>query len=138
MSYAGDISPQDSWVLLSENSEAVLVDVRTTAEWAYVGYPDLSGIGKQNGFVEWITFPQMMPNENFVEQVRTLAPDPATPIVMICRSGVRSIAAAETMTAAGYSACYNMLEGFEGEKDSAGHRGHTGGWKQAGLAWVQG
>lgn len=138
MNYAGDISPQEAWEMLSEKTEAIMIDVRTTAEWAYVGYPDLSGLGKQTGFAEWVTFPQMMPNEEFVEQVRGMAPTPDTPIVMVCRSGVRSIAAAEAMTAAGYTACYNMLEGFEGDKNGAGHRGLVGGWKQAGLSWIQG
>jgi rhodanese-related sulfurtransferase len=138
MNYAGDISPRDTWTMLNDNPEAIMVDVRTTAEWTYVGFADLTAIDKKTGFVEWVSFPAMARNEKFIDQVRALVPDPATPIVMVCRSGVRSIAAAEAMTAIGYSACYNMLEGFEGDKDHDGHRGQTGGWKQAGLAWAQG
>ncbi|MBT4888963.1 MAG: rhodanese-like domain-containing protein [Rhodospirillales bacterium] len=137
MSYAGDKTPEEAWVLLEENPSSVLIDVRTLAEWAYVGAPDLSRVGKQTQFVEWVVFPDMSRNEDFIDQVRECAPDPETPLLFLCRSGVRSVAASKTMTATGYSACYNVLQGFEGDMNDAHHRGNIGGWKVAGLPWVQ-
>jgi rhodanese-related sulfurtransferase len=137
MSYAGDVSPQEAWNMLDENQQAILIDVRTLAEWAYVGTPDISQTGKETQFVSWVNFPAMERNEEFAAQVANIAPDKDTLVLFLCRSGVRSIAAAECMTAAGYTACYNVLQGFEGDMNDVRQRGSVGGWKAAGLAWIQ-
>ncbi len=135
--YAGNKTPTETMAILQEDPNSVLVDVRTTAEWAFVGFPDLSGIGKQMAFVAWLEFPEMAVNEDFVEQVRAHAPNPDAPVLFLCRSGQRSQSAAAALTAAGYTACFNVLEGFEGDKNETGHRGTSGGWKVAGLPWAQ-
>jgi rhodanese-related sulfurtransferase len=134
--YAGDISPKQAWELLCSDSRAVLVDVRTPAEWAYVGIPDLAGIAKKPVLVPWVDFPAMQPNARFVDQVTT-ALDPEVPVVLLCRSGVRSKAAAIALTAAGFGPCYNIASGFEGDPNAERHRGTVSGWKVEGLPWVQ-
>jgi rhodanese-related sulfurtransferase len=124
MTYAGDLTPSEAYDLVRDDPDAVLVDVRTTAEWAQVGIPDLSGLGKQVVFLEWQQGPQRSLNPSFVEDLRqAVAPD--APLVMICRSGVRSISAAQAATAAGLGPAYNVLEGFEGRA----------GWVRVGLPW---
>ncbi|MBI2236327.1 MAG: rhodanese-like domain-containing protein [Magnetospirillum sp.] len=117
---------------------AKLVDVRTQAEWAYVGVPDLSALGKQPLLVSWQVFPTMVRNDAFAEQLRTLGIEPDDTLLFLCRSGVRSKAAAEYLTRLGYSACWNVADGFEGPHDDARHRGGKAGWKAANLPWVQG
>lgn len=135
MSYAGDISPLESWKLLSENPESVLVDVRTEAEWKWVGVPELTGLGREVVFVEWNTAGGH--NQNFVADLIAAGVTPGErPVIFLCRSGNRSIPAAEAATAAGIAPSYNMLEGFEGQLDAAGHRGATG-WRADGLPWKQ-
>lgn len=136
MSYAGDITPADSWTLLNENPDAVLVDVRTGAEWTWVGVPDLRGVGRDVVFVEW-THSDGRRNENFVADLIAAGVTPGErPVIFLCRSGNRSIPAAEAATAAGIAPAYNMLEGFEGQLDESGHRGVTG-WRAEGLPWRQ-
>lgn len=135
MSYAGDLSPQQAWELLTQQDDAVLVDVRTQAEWAFVGVPDLASIGKTPILAEWSSL-QGGPNPaGFIEAV-TAQVDPGTPIVLLCRSGQRSIAAAHALTAADYGPAYNVVDGFEGHLDADGHRGGTG-WRADGLPWRQ-
>ncbi|HQC77986.1 MAG TPA: rhodanese-like domain-containing protein [Mycobacterium sp.] len=135
MSYAGDITPLESWKILSENPDAVLVDVRTAAEWNWVGVPDLTGLGREVVFVEWNTAGGR--NENFVQDLIAAGVTPGErPVVFLCRSGNRSIPAAQAATAAGIAPSYNMLDGFEGQLDDAGHRGGTG-WRADGLPWKQ-
>ena len=136
--YAGDKTPQETWEALADASGAVLVDVRTDAEFAYVGVPDLAGLGKETKFAPWVLFPGGDANPNFMEQLKAAQPDPEKPVLFLCRSGVRSRFAAAAATLAGYTNCYNILEGFEGDKDPDGHRGTVGGWKVAGLPWTQG
>ncbi|AXY53707.1 rhodanese-like domain-containing protein [Rhodococcus ruber] len=135
MSYAGDMTPQQAWELLRENPDAVLVDVRTDAEWKYVGVPETSSIGRRALFVEWVRYPNGARNEHFVDQLKD-AGVTGGPIVFLCRSGQRSIAAAEAATAAGLAPSYNILEGFEGGLDAEKHRGAEG-WRAAGLPWRQ-
>ncbi|MDM7490628.1 rhodanese-like domain-containing protein [Rhodococcus sp. GXMU-t2271] len=135
MSYAGDMTPQQAWELLRDNPDAVLVDVRTDAEWKYVGVPETSPIGRRTVFVEWVRYPNGARNENFVDQLKD-AGVTGGPIVFLCRSGHRSIAAAEAATAAGLAPSYNILEGFEGGLDAERHRGAEG-WRAAGLPWRQ-
>ena len=136
MSYAGDITPEESWKLLSENPDAVLVDCRTDAEWRWVGVPDLSSLGRDVVFVEW-NRSNGQHNEDFVAELHAAGVTAGErPVVFICRSGNRSIPAAETATAAGIAPSYNMLDGFEGQLDADGHRG-SNGWRALGLPWKQ-
>lgn len=137
MSYAGDLTPQAAWDLLATDPEAVLVDVRTEAEWRFVGVPDTFELGREPRLIEWVSYPTMTPNPEFVAQLLGTGVQPGQPIVFLCRSGQRSIGAAVAATAAGLGPAYNVLEGFEGGLDDAAHRGHQG-WKAAGLPWHQG
>ena len=138
MSYAGDLTPQQAWGLLTSDDRAVLFDVRTDAEWRYVGIPDAAAIDGRSALVEWVTFPSGRPNPQFLKQLGEagLVSGDGRPIVFLCRSGVRSIAAANAATAAGLGPAYNVLEGFEGDVGPDGHRGHVG-WRAAGLPWRQ-
>ena len=136
--YAGDLTPKETWAALKSEAGAVLVDVRTDAEFSYVGVPDLETLGQETKFVSWVIFPKNDRNPDFLDQLAAAAPDKSAKVMFLCRSGVRSRFAAKTATDAGYQDCYNILEGFEGDKDTAGHRGTIGGWKVAGLPWKQG
>ena len=137
-----DVHVTDVWKRLEEESQAVLVDVRTQAEWAFVGMPDLSKLGKGIVTVEWQNFPSGQVNASFVDQLETelaaLSAGRDASIFFICRSGSRSLRAAQAMAAAGYRKCFNVADGFEGPQDAERHRGSVGGWKAAGLPWVQG
>ncbi|MEX0693559.1 MAG: rhodanese-like domain-containing protein [Rhodospirillales bacterium] len=135
--YAGDLSPTESWDLLQRNKDAVLIDVRTDAEFSYVGGPDPAAL--QNAFhkVSWILFPDMNRNPHFEDAVRDAVPNKEAPILFLCRSGQRSASAAKAMTALGYKSCFNIAEGFEGDKNADDHRGTINGWKVRGLPWVQ-
>ena len=139
--YHADATPEEAWKILSSEPGAALVDVRTAAEWAYVGLPDLSATSAPLLRVEWQTYPYNEINPDFVATVdqalRRAGSSPDAPIFFLCRSGARSAAAAAAMTAAGYSRCYNVAGGFEGRRDESGHRGSVEGWKAAHLPWVQ-
>ncbi|MFI1463712.1 MULTISPECIES: rhodanese-like domain-containing protein [Nocardia] len=137
MSYAGDIGPQQAWELLAENPDAVLVDVRTEAEWKFVGVPDTSSVAKPTLLVEWVDSTGAR-NTGFLDQLRTALGDrPAdAPVLFLCRSGQRSAHAADVATAAGIAPSYNISDGFEGPLDEFGHRGGTG-WRALGLPWRQ-
>ena len=135
--YVGDVAPKTAWKILSEHNDAVLIDVRTRAEWNYVGVPDLAGLDKKPGLVEWQVFPSMQVNPDFVGALSEALADKTVPLLFLCRSGVRSVAAAKAMAAAGYSTCLNVADGFEGPLDAQGKRGATRGWKAAGLPWRQ-
>ncbi|WP_120520637.1 rhodanese-like domain-containing protein [Arthrobacter celericrescens] len=129
MSYAGDLSPQDAWAKLEEG--AILVDVRTEAEWAHIGIPDTKATENDPLFIQW-NFAGGIPNGNFVEELKQQAPeDSNVELIFICRSGQRSISAAIAATQAGFTA-YNVLEGFEGDPDRYGER-TVNGWKNRGL-----
>ena len=134
--YAGDVTPQEAYAALAGDEDAVLVDVRTTAEWSYVGVPDLSELGKRVVCVEWQRFPDGAVNGDFVEQLQDAGLPDGAPIYFLCRSGARSIAAAKAATAAGLGPAYNILDGFEGPHDDHGHR-LVSGWKNTGLPWRQ-
>lgn len=140
MSYAGDITPQQAWKLLSDNPNAVLVDVRTDAEWRFVGVPDLSSLGRDVVYIEWVTG-NGVPNANFADELNQRVPpadaDQERPVIFLCRSGNRSIGAAQVSTQLGITPAYNVLDGFEGHLDASGHRGETG-WRAVGLPWKQG
>ncbi|WP_422742582.1 rhodanese-like domain-containing protein [Mycobacterium sp. WMMD1722] len=136
MSYAGDITPEEAWQVLDENPDAVLVDCRTEAEWRFVGVPDLSPLARDVVFIEW-SRTDGTHNDGFVDELKTAGITPGErPVVFLCRSGNRSIGAAEAATEAGIGPSYNILDGFEGNLDERRHRGGSG-WKAVGLPWVQ-
>ena len=137
MSQHADLTPRQAWDLLESDPAAVLVDVRTQAEWSFVGLPDVTALGKQVVPIEWTTFPDGAPNQRFLEQLMAALPSQDAPVLVLCRSGARSAAATATAAAAGYSGATNISEGFEGDLDEHGHRA-ANGWKQAGLPWRQG
>jgi rhodanese-related sulfurtransferase len=130
--YFGAVSPQDAHALLAATRGATLVDVRTRAEWDYVGRIP------QSTLVEWNMYPDGARNPRFMEELKRAASDPSAPVLFLCRSGHRSDAAARAAAAAGYEKALNILEGFEGDKDATGQRGKLGGWRKNGLPWVQG
>ncbi|MFQ4148662.1 rhodanese-like domain-containing protein [Arthrobacter sp. LAPM80] len=129
MSYAGDLAPDTAWDRVAAG--AVLVDVRTDGEWAHIGVPDTSTLDTEPVFIQW-NLADGTNNPQFLTQLQAAVPT-GKPLVFLCRSGARSIAAAEAATAAGYTA-YNILEGFEGVPDSYGDR-VANGWKNRNLPW---
>jgi rhodanese-related sulfurtransferase len=136
VSYAGDITPEEAWKLLSDNPDAVLVDCRSDAEWRFVGVADISDLGRDVVYLEWASSNGQR-NERFVQDLIDAGVSPGErPVVFLCRSGNRSIGAAEAATAAGIAPSYNVLDGFEGHLDSEGHRGGVG-WRAVGLPWRQ-
>jgi len=137
VSYAGDLTPAETWALMLRDPDAVLVDVRTRAEWSYVGLPDVSELGRRTVCVEWVRFPDGAPNRGFLDELASAGVHPGAAIAFICRSGVRSAAAAAAATAAGLGPAYNVADGFEGPLDAERHRGGATGWKATGLPWRQ-
>lgn len=129
--YNGALLPQEAYQLLQSIPEARLVDVRTRAEWDWVGR--IPGAVE----IELLTYPGNRPNPEFIGQLEQQI-ETSAPVLFICRSGGRSHNAAMLATQAGYGDCYNVLEGFEGDRDAQGHRNVAGGWRAAGLPWVQG
>ena len=139
--YAGDVSCEAAWADLKGSPRAVLVDVRTAAEWAYVGVPSLASIGKSTVLIEWDRFPSGELVPDFLGRLKS-ALDKAgagreDPIYFICRSGNRSRHAAIAASTAGYRHCFNVEYGFEGRLGSDRHRATGGSWKASGLPWVQ-
>ncbi len=136
------VSAEDAWARLKGDAGSVLIDVRTIAEWAYVGLPDLSQIGKRPVLVEWQGFPDDRLNTAFVERLiealNPLGANSETELFFICRSGNRSLKAARAMAAAGYMRCRNVADGFEGPLDSDRHTGRLAGWNAKGFQWVRG
>jgi rhodanese-related sulfurtransferase len=128
--YIGALLPAEAAELLKKAPGAKLVDVRTRAEWDYVGR--IPGAVQ----IEWQTYPGGQPNPAFLTQLEAQV-DPEALVMFICRSGARSHAAAAAAAQNGYTQAFNVLEGFEGDKDAAGHRNSVGGWRVAGLPWVQ-
>ena len=139
--YAGDIEAQEAWKILNERPDAQLLDVRSGAEWTFVGLPDLSSLGKSPLLVELQSFPGMAVNPHFLEMAQAALTKASaskdSPVFCLCRSGARSRHAAMMLTEAGYRAAYNISAGFEGDADPERHRGKKNGWKTAGLPWVQ-
>ncbi len=129
----GDLTPQQAWKALAEDPAAVLVDVRTRPEWTFVGVPDLSEVGRSVVTVQWSTYPGGH-NDAFLQELAAVPHE--APVLFLCRSGVRSAAAADAARAAGWERTYNVLEGFEGDLDEDGHRGARG-WRASGLPWRQ-
>ena len=129
--YSGALLPQEAFQLLQSLSGAKLVDVRSRAEWDWVGR--IPGAVE----IELLAYPGNRPNPAFVQELEQKV-DAGAPVLFICRSGGRSHNAAMLAQQAGYADCYNVLEGFEGDRDPQGHRNTLGGWRAAGLPWVQG
>jgi rhodanese-related sulfurtransferase len=139
--YAGDLLAIDAHMLLEGDSSSVLIDVRTQAEWAYVGTPDLQALGKTPLLLEWQSYPSMAVDPNFTarleELLRSASVERGAPLVFLCRSGARSRQAAIAMTSAGWGPCFNVSDGFEGPLDGSRRRGGLSGWKAGGLPWTQ-
>jgi len=126
-----NLDPKQSWELLQNNPAAVLIDVRTSIEHNFVGHPP-------NAIpVAWKEFPGMQLNPAFVEQVKQHVADKSAPILLLCRTGVRSVEAAKALEAAGFQHLVNIVQGFEGALDADKHRGNIDGWRFHGLPWVQ-
>ena len=132
-----NVSPKQTWEAIGTDAKAQMVDVRTDAEWAYVGLPDLAETGKQPVLIPWQSFPSMQVDANFVAHLREAGFTPEHRIYFLCRSGVRSTAAAQAAIEAGFPHAYNIADGFEGPPDAEGHRGTVAGWKADGLPWRQ-
>ncbi len=132
-----DIGPKETWKFLSEEADCALVDVRTDAEWNFVGLPDLGSIGKQAVLIPWQVYPTMQVNGHFADQLHKAGLTPLHRIFFICRSGARSLAAGQAAQAAGFPHAFNVADGFEGPVDGDGHRGTVAGWKAEGLPWRQ-
>ena len=128
--YKGALLPAEAYQLLDEASGAQLVDVRSKAELDWVGR--IPGAIE----IELRVYPGMQPNPNFLDQLSGEL-DKTSPVMFICRSGARSNHAATIASQSGFTDCYNVLEGFEGDKNETGHRGTHSGWKVAGLPWEQ-
>ncbi|MDH5797398.1 MAG: rhodanese-like domain-containing protein [Paracoccaceae bacterium] len=138
-----EVLPPEAWQILASDRGSRLIDVRTLAEWNFVGMPDISALGQTLICVEWNQFPGMSRNPRFVEAVAEGcgSEEPST-LLFICRSGARSLQAAGAVAAHFEGAgkrvrCLNVAEGFEGDLDQNGHRGQLNGWKHRNLAWRQ-
>jgi len=131
MSIIQSISPTQAHEILSSNSQAVLIDTRTFIEYSFVGHPIGAVHVPLKRPPNWEAFP------DFVEQVEQHIPSKSIPVILMCRSGVRSLDAAKLLEQAGFQTLYNMDEGFEGDKDNNNHRGTLGGWRFHKLPWEQ-
>lgn len=139
--YAGDIECLAAWALLEADPKAQLVDVRTMAEWHFVGLPDLGSLDRRVLTVEWQSYPSMAVNPDFATQAGELlagqGAEADSPVLLLCRSGARSRAAAVALTKAGFTKAYNVAGGFEGDLDAQHRRATRSGWKASGLPWRQ-
>jgi len=126
------LTPKEAYAFLNENPEALLIDVRSEIEYLFVGHP------KGAIHVSWNDGPDWEVNPHFVGEIKKLAGHGTDrPIVLICRSGNRSVSAGEALVEAGFQNIYNVLYGFEGELDENHHRGTINGWRHDGLPWEQ-
>lgn len=135
-SHAGDVTSEQAMEALRAEPGAVLVDVRTEAEWDGIGVPDLSSVGAQPVFIEWASAPAMTRNPDFADQLAAelalRGAGPETPLFFLCRSGARSAAAAAAMSARGYPRSHNVAGGFEGSPGAG-----LAGWRDTGLPWTR-
>jgi len=131
--YAGAVTPQEAFALVNSDPRVRLVDVRTNAERDWVGRPVVPEA--RHGAVQWTLYPGGAPNPDFATQLQQTA-DKDDVVLFLCRSGVRSRHAARVATELGYTNAFDILEGFEGDRDGEGHRKRLGGWCKAGLPWV--
>ncbi len=141
--HVSELLPAETWDALAQEQDAVLIDVRTQAEWSFIGCPDLSDLNRSVLCIEWARYPDMSVNPQFVDDVKQALAGATPPqLFFLCRSGVRSLAAAKAVKAAfdeeGVQAdCVNIGGGFEGDLDPQKHRGGLNGWKAQGLPWRQ-
>ncbi len=126
-----NLNPKQSWALLQENPASIMIDVRTFGEHSFVGHPP------DAIHIAWKELPNMALNEQFVAQVEEKISDKNTPILLLCRTGQRSLAAAKALEEAGFQHLINIFEGFEGALDDAKQRGNIDGWKFHNLPWAQ-
>ena len=130
-----NVAPKQVWDALANDPAARLVDVRTDIEWAQIGIPDLSAAGKEPGLVSWQVAPTMQVNGHFLEEMEAAGVTKDDHIYFLCRSGVRSLAAAQLAQTVGFTHVYNITDGFEGPPDGQGTRGNIAGWQADGLPW---
>lgn len=131
--YAGAVTPAEAYALVQADPRVKLVDVRTNAERDWVGRVLVPQ--SQQGAVQWSSWPGAVPNPDFVQELEQQF-EKEHILLFLCRSGVRSRYAAKAATESGFAQSYDILEGFEGDKDGEGHRKSVGGWCKAGLPWV--
>jgi rhodanese-related sulfurtransferase len=131
--YAGAVTPQEAFALLQSDPRVRLVDVRTNAERDWIGRPAIPEA--QHGAVQWTLYPGGAPNPDFATQLQQTA-DKEDVVLFLCRSGVRSRHAARVATELGCTQAFDILEGFEGDRDGEGHRKTVSGWCKAGLPWI--
>ena len=127
--YSGALTPREAWALYQSLPGVKIVDVRTQPEWQFVGVVPGAEL------IQWKRYPLMEVNQDFLAQLKA-AVDPERVVLFLCRSGVRSHEAAALAAQHGYTAAFNILEGFEGDKDQNQQRGRLNGWKAAGLPWI--
>lgn len=136
-----EVPAEETWSRLKMDRTSLLIDVRTRAEWTFVGVPDLSAVGKQVITIEWQSYPEGQVDPAFISRlqdvVEKVGQGKDTDLFFICRSGSRSRSAAEAMAGVGYRHCHNVADGFEGPLDTNRHRGQVAGWKASGLPWQQ-
>ena len=135
--YAGDLTPTEAWNALGQNANAQLIDVRTLAEWSFAGVPLLDSLNKTVKTISWKFYPNFDLNPRFIEQLEAAVPDKSAPLYFLCKTGGRSADAAIAATAAGYSQCFNITGGFEGDINTNHQRGQVNGWKASRLPWQQ-
>jgi rhodanese-related sulfurtransferase len=140
--YEGDVTAEACWNALRNDPDSFLVDVRTSAEWNFVGFPEMPEGHRTPIFAEWQSYPAMSVDPSgFAAKVsgaiEAAGGSRQSRIFFLCRSGARSMSSAATMTGAGFEHCFNIADGFEGPPDDEGHRGRVAGWKAAGLPWRQ-
>lgn len=130
LAFAGTVTPEEAWELF-KNGDAYLVDVRTAEERKFVGHVS------NTLHIAWQTGPALIKNPRFLRELESKVAGKNAPVLLLCRSGKRSAAAATAATAAGFTQVYNVREGFEGDLDDNQQRGRISGWRQRGLPWVQ-
>ncbi|MEL7544121.1 MAG: rhodanese-like domain-containing protein [Pseudomonadota bacterium] len=137
-----DIEPGEAYRRLQSDAVAQLIDVRTPAEWTFAGHPDLGALGKSAVLAQWSSYPDNAVDTQFADRLSRALSDAGlgkeTPLFFLCRSGVRSLAAANAMAAEGFTNCHNVADGFDGPLNEQRQRGHIAGWRASGLPWMQG
>ncbi len=141
------IEPKNAFIQLRDDKKSILIDVRTDAELTFVGQVDVNAINCNFAAVAWKSFPAMNLNPRFSLNLEKILQEKFGPdlnhakeevqLIFMCRSGARSSEAAMHMANLGYKHCFNMIGGFEGNSDDAGHRGNIDGWKANNLPWRQ-
>ncbi|MBY0356020.1 MAG: rhodanese-like domain-containing protein [Rickettsiales bacterium] len=137
VSYAGEVSPREAYEILLFDKNAVLVDVRTDAEWAFSGVADLTAAAKKPLLLSWRLYPDFSSNPQFLSALKAQLPHPEAPVFFLCKTGGRSSDAANAMAKEGYTFCFNVSGGFEGDANEDGQRGKLNGWKAEALPWRQ-